>query len=251
MSLWSFRVPSANLAALVLGAALLLGAGPTGAIWVTTLPSGADVWLDGAYVGRSPLVVDALAAGEHKLTLTMTGWTPQDVTASVLPAQTVTTAVVLARGSGRAGGSGTVALVGARPATVTVDGEAVAVAKDGTLALAAGTHELAFAAPSGRTVKTVTVYPQMRTELLVTTESTPRSAVIAPVDDYLPAGAYRIDGTQLVVRYGGHDVVARIGATRYEIDRRDTSYDAAPTMINGRLYLPVDLLLLLNPTAKK
>src|SRR5580698_8129723 len=52
MGSWSFRAPSANLAALVLAAVVLLGAGPTGALFVTSLPSGADVWLDGTYVGR-------------------------------------------------------------------------------------------------------------------------------------------------------------------------------------------------------
>lgn len=241
-------MPAANLAVLLIGGVLLLGVGPTGALWITTLPTGADVWLDGAYVGRSPVVVDALAAGEHKMTLTLTGWEPQDVSASVVAGQTSTTAVVLMRDSVRPlGRTGTLALAGQRPESVAVDGLPATWAKDGTLSLTAGTHELAFVDSQGKTTETVTVYPEMRTEIVLTSETPARSPVIAPADDYLPAGSFRIDGSQLLVHYGGHDVVARVGSTDYRIDNHSAAYDSAPTIINGRLYLPLELLTLLNP----
>jgi hypothetical protein len=248
MGSWSFRVPPANLAALVLGALLFLaGAGPTGTLWITTLPAGADVWLDGIYVGRSPLVVDALAAGDHKLTLTRTGWTPQDISASVTPGQTLTTAVVLRREAPLPSGSGTLAIHGLHPASVIVDGASMLLPKDGVLAVTAGTHELAFAGAQGRVTRSVTVYPQTRTDVILSNEGETRSAVIAPADDYLPAGSFRVDGTQITARFGGHDVSARLGTTEVRVDGKVTSYDAAPTVINGRLYLPIDLLVLLNP----
>ncbi len=220
----------------------LLAAAPTGALWITTLPSGADVWLDGTYLGRSPLLVDALTAGEHKLTLTRTGWTPQDLAANVGAGTTVTTAVVLRREPAAAAGSGTIALHGLRPATVTLDGVPVAVPKDGLLPAAAGAHELAFVAAAGKVTRSVTVYPQTRTDVILAAEGESRSAVIAPADEYLPAGSFRIEGNQIVARAGGHEVQARLGATEVRVDGRMTSYDAAPTLINGRLYLPIDLL---------
>lgn len=240
----------ANLAAPVIFLVCLLGAASTGALWVTTLPSGADVWIDGTYVGRSPLVVDALTAGEHKLTLTRTGWNTLDVSATVMTAQTTTTAVLLTRGSTRPpGGTGTIAIHGLRPAMLVIDGETTSVPKDGTIAVAAGTHELTLAGSQGRTTRSVTVYPQTRTDVVISSDVEPRSAVIAAAEDYLPVGAVHLEGTRVTVRFGGHDVVARIGATEYRVDRKETSYDAAPTLINGRLYLPIDLLLLLNPNS--
>ncbi|MDP9106421.1 MAG: PEGA domain-containing protein, partial [Candidatus Eremiobacteraeota bacterium] len=67
---------------------LLLAAVPTGSLYVTTLPTGADVWIDGTYVGRSPLVLGALAAGHHTVGLTKTGWDPLQLDVSVVAAQT-------------------------------------------------------------------------------------------------------------------------------------------------------------------
>jgi len=234
-------------------ALFLLAAAPTGALWITTLPDGADVWLDGMYVGRSPLLIDALSTGAHKLTLTRTGWTPQDLAATVAAGQTVTTAVVLRHETPLMAGGGTIAVHGLHPAAVTVDGVSMPLPKDGVLAVPAGSHELAFVAAQGRVTRSVTVYPQTRTDVILSPdEGEVRSAVIAPADDYLPAGSYRVDGAQITARFGGHEVVARLGTTEVRVDGRVTSYDAAPTVINGRLYLPIDLLVLLNPsTAKK
>ena len=57
------------------------------------------------------------------------------------------------------------------------------------------------------------MYPQTRTDVVLGADAAPRSIVIAPADDYLPASAFHFDGTRLVVHYGGHDVVARLGST--------------------------------------
>ena len=63
MRRWSFRGKAANLAAL--GSVLaLLGVAPTGGVYVTTLPAGADVWVDGTYLGHSPIVLAAVGAGD-------------------------------------------------------------------------------------------------------------------------------------------------------------------------------------------
>ena len=162
----------------------------------------------------------------------------------------MTTAVVLSRGTVKVpGAGGTLVLHGNHPPTVTIDGEAVSIPKDGTLLLAAGAHELAFPGPAGRTTRTVTVYPLTRTDVVLTNDAEPRSAVIAPATDYLPAGSYHFEGPAIVVHYGGHDVVARLGASDYRVDGRAAAYDSVPTMINGRLYLPIELLSFLNPNS--
>jgi hypothetical protein len=252
MGCWSFRAPSANLAALAFAAVALLGAAPTGAIFVTTLPSGADVWLDGTYVGRSPVVVDALAVGPHHLTLTRTGWTPEDLAVAIATAQTQTTSVVLVRDGKLNESAGTIAIhATGGTGAVTIDGQPVTVAKDGTVAVSAGTHDLTIDAPQGKQTRTVTVYPQTRTDVVLSADTVVRSVVIAPADDYLPVGAVRLDGTRLVVHYGGHDVVAHLGTTAYTIDSHAASYDAPPTVIRNRIYLPLELLTMLTLKDKK
>jgi hypothetical protein len=252
MGSWSFRAPSANLAVLAFAAVALLGAAPTGAIFVTTLPSGADVWLDGSYVGHAPVVVDALAVGAHHLTLTRTGWTPEDLAIDIAPAQTQTTSVVLVRDGKTAEASGTIAIHATdRVAGVTIDGQPAVVAKDGTIAASAGTHDLTIAVPQGKQTRTVTVYPLTRTDVVLGTDTVVRSLVIAPADDYLPVTAFRLEGTRLVLRYGGHEVIAHLGATSYTIDSHPASYDAPPTVIRNRIYLPLELLTMLTLHDKK
>lgn len=254
MGSWSFRALAANLAVTAFGAVALLGAAPTGATFITTLPSGADVWLDGTYMGHTPVLVDALTVGAHHLTLTRTGWTAEDLAIAIAPAQTQTTSVVLVRDGTTSEGSGSIALLSAspdRPEGVTIDGQPAVPAKDGSFAVAAGTHDVTIAGAQGKQTRTVTVYPQTRTEVVLGADAAPRSIVIAPADDYLPASAFHLEGTRLVVRYGGHEVIAHIGTTSYTIDRHAASYDAPPTLIRNRVYLPLELLTMLTLRDKK
>jgi hypothetical protein len=252
MGSWSFRASSANLAAFAFAAVVLLGAAPTGAIFVTSLPSGADVWLDGTYVGHSPVLVDAMAVGAHHLTLTRTGWTPEDLAVAIAPSQTQTTSVVLVRDGKTAEVAGTIAIhttdhLGA----LTIDGAPVTLGKDGTIGVSAGTHDVTIASPQGKQTRTVTVYPQTRTDVVLGADTAPRSIVIAPADDYLPASAVHFDGARLVVHYGGHDVIAHLGTTAYTIDKHQASYDSPPTVIKNRIYLPLELLTMLTQNDKK
>jgi hypothetical protein len=249
MGRWSFRAVAANLAGLLLGTLGLLGAEPSGGLYLTTLPSAVDVWLDGRYVGRSPLLVDGLTVGEHRMTLTRTGWTPSEGTVNVEPSRTVTDSVVLTRAADvvAAAGTGTIAILGSgRVVTVTLDGAPAKLGKEGTIVASAGTHDLTLTGQHGKMARSVTVYPQMRTDVVFRDEGEQRSIVIAPADDYLPPSAYRFTGERLAVRYRGHDVLARLGTNAYTVDGRPVSYDAAPTLIGNRLYLPLELLTLLT-----
>lgn len=236
-----------------MGAAFFLSAAvPTGALYVTTLPTGADVWVDGTYVGRAPVVLDALAIGRHTLSLTKTGWQSQELDVSVVAGNTALSSVPLARASRAArGGSGYIALRGIPVREVSIDGEPVKADKDGLYPSAAGAHELVVHAASGRFTRTVTVYSEMRTDVVLREEEPSRSSVVAPALDYLPASAVKVDGARLVLRYGGRDVVGKFGSTMFRLDGRSTDFDAAPTMIGGRLYLPLELLTQLTAQPKK
>jgi hypothetical protein len=87
----------------------------------------------------------------------------------------------------------------------------------------------------------------VRTDVVIQPDAdTTRPSVIAPADDYFPASAIRIDGERVVIKYGGHTAVGRLGSTTYRVDGRSVEYDSAPTLIGSRLYLPIALLTALG-----
>ncbi|HEV3089286.1 MAG TPA: PEGA domain-containing protein [Candidatus Elarobacter sp.] len=234
--------------AVVAACVLLLAAVPTGSLYVTTLPSAADVWIDGTYVGRSPLVLDALTAGHHTVGLTKTGWTPLQLDVGVVAGQTTTSSTRLEQvRAGVRPPAGSIGLHGIAPDVTFLDGLPVAPSKDGTIPASAGTHELTVRTPRGKITRSVTVWPQTRTDVVLQTDiDPPRPSVVAPAEDYVPKSAIRIDGAKIVIRYGGHEVVGRIGVSTYRVDGRNQEYGEAPTMIGPRLYLPLDLLTTLS-----
>jgi hypothetical protein len=234
--------------AAVVACVLLLAAVPTGSLYVTTLPTGADVWIDGTYVGRSPLVLGALVPGRHTLGLTKTGWDPLQLDVSVLGGQTTLSSTRLERVQSGSSHplSGWIALHGVVRAAY-VDGQPAVPAKDGTIAVAAGTHELTTRTPRGRITRSVTVWPGTRTDVVLQADAeVTRPSVVAPAEDYLPRSAIQLVGEKVVLRYGGHEVVGHIGSTSYRVDGKIVDYGEAPTMIGSRLYLPLDLLTTLS-----
>jgi hypothetical protein len=234
--------------AAVAACVIFLAAVATGSLYVTTLPSGADVWIDGTYVGRSPLVLGGLAVGRHTVGLTKNGYDPVQLDVSVVASETTLTSMKLdrARSAGRPA-AGSIAIHGIVPDSTYLDGVLAVPSSDGTIPAAAGTHELSVRTPRGRLTRAVRVWPQTRTDVVLLPEiEAPRPSVVAPAEDYVPRSAIRIDGDKVVVRYGGHDVVGRLGATTYRVDGKAVDYGEAPTMIGSRLYLPLDLLTMLS-----
>ncbi|HEY0613614.1 MAG TPA: PEGA domain-containing protein [Candidatus Elarobacter sp.] len=226
---------------------ILLAAVPTGSLYVTTLPSGVDVWIDGTYVGRTPLVLSALAAGHHTVGLAKTAWSPLQLDVSVVAGQTTLSSTKLetARAGFRLPGS--IAVHGLVPEATFVDGIPASPSKDGTIPVPAGTHEVAFRTSHGRLTRTVTVWPQTRTDVVLLADvEQPRPSVVAPAEDYVPRNAIKFDGEKVVIRTGRHEVIGRLGVTVYRVDGRSVDYGEAPTMIGPRLYLPLDLLTMLS-----
>jgi hypothetical protein len=224
---------------------LLLAAVPTGALYVTTLPSGADVWLDGSYIGQSPVILDALATGRHTVSLSRTGWTSQEVDVSVVVGTTALSSVALTRVGTHAvrAGDGSFIVKGMAPRSLLLDGSALAPDRTGTYTVPSGTHEIVAQTTAGRMTRTITVYPDMCTDVVLRDDDiAPHSAVVAPASDYLPAGAVKIDGMRVTIRYERHQVVATVGMSGYHVDGRSVNFDAAPTLIGPALYLPLELL---------
>lgn len=229
---------------------VFLGAVPTGSLYVTTLPSSADVWIDGIYVGRTPLVVDALGAGHHTIGIAKAGWSPQQLDVSIVGSQTTFSSIRLPQAKlGGAPAPGSIVLHGTRAEAVFVDGMPVKPGKDGAFVVASGSHEVAVRTARGKITRLVQVWPQTRTDVIVQADAEPvRPSIVAPADDYLPAGAIHIDGERIVIRYNGHEAVGRIGSASYRIDGRWQDYDAAPALIGTRLYLPIGVLTAIGGT---
>jgi hypothetical protein len=234
--------------ATVAACVLLLAAVPTGSLYVTTLPTAADVWIDGTYVGRSPLIVDALGAGHHAVGVTKTGWRPLQLDVSIVAGQTALSSMRLEQErTGLRPPPGSISVHGVVATQTFIDGVPAAASKDGTFAASAGTHELAVRTSRGRITRQVTVWPQTRTDVVLQADiEPPRPSVVAPAEDYVPKSAIQVEGEKVVVRYGGHEVVAHLGITTYRIDGKFSDYGEAPTMIGSRLYLPLDLLTMLS-----
>lgn len=146
---------------------------PTGSVYVTTLPAGADVWLDGSYIGHSPKLIDGLLLGRHALTVAKTGWVGRDLAVTIAdPSAPVMASVVLDKSDAFAvPGTGSLVLHGSGPLppSILVDGAPVALTK-GTCTLPVGPHTVAIATPRGRMTRRVTIYADMTTEIIVRDE---------------------------------------------------------------------------------
>jgi len=230
---------------------------PVGAVYVTTLPAGADIWIDGTYVGRAPVLVDALAPGHHALTITRTGWQQQEVDVSVPSGGVAMSSTRLMAGPRAFAGTppGSVIVREAPPgAALTIDDVALTAPPGRPVPLPAGPHRISVRTPKGPVTRTFTVLPDTATELVLHAEPSnveARSAVLAPADDYVGSDAYTIEGMKIVVRASGHVVVARFGESSVRFDGVTAAYDVAPTTIGGKLYLPLALLEKLSDDMSK
>ena len=233
---------------LAAGLFALLAAASTGSVYVTTLPTGADVWLDGTYVGHSPLVLDAVGAGHHTVGLTMTGWSPRQDDVSVDGGQMTFASTRLDRLAGVRAPAGSLAVHGERVTALVIDGARIAPGKDGAVALPAGSHVLAARVAGVRVTRNVGIWPGTRTDVVLSGDGAEQPAaaekpgVVAPAENYVPASAIRVDGERIAITFNGHQLEAHTGSSAYRIDGRTVDADAAPTMIGTRLYLPMTVL---------
>ena len=229
-----------------------------GAVYVTTLPAGADVWIDGTYVGRAPVLVDALVPGHHALTVTRTGWQAQEVDVSVPSGGIAMSSTRLMAGPLAFAGTppGSVIVRDPPPgATLALDGAPFGAPAGRSVALPAGPHRISITTPKGRTTRSFVVLPGTSTDLVLRNgpvgPEAARSAVLAPADDYVGADAYVVEGQKIVMRTSGHVVIAHFGDPAIRYDGVTAAYDAAPTTIGGKLYMPLALLEKLSDDMSK
>jgi hypothetical protein len=219
----------------------------SGAIYVSTLPTGADAWVDGAYVGRTPVLVDALAPGKHTITAAKTGWenrTGEVMVDAKLPFQFVD--FQLERGARAARGFGKLALRSqVQIGELTVDGAEAKLGPGGTLDLTQGPHEIAIKTPRGKIVRRVAIYTDTVTNVVLRpgTDEDDRTSVIAPAARYLPPADLNVEGRRLTIRHNGHFVTGTVGELSMRVDGSSTTFDSAPTFIDGKLYLPLELFV--------
>jgi hypothetical protein len=223
-------------------------ADPTGgAIYLTTLPSGADTWVDGAYVGHSPVLVDALGLGKHTITAAKSGWESRELHVTVRdqdPLQFID--MQLERDPSTPAQSGTLALHAGLPIrSLTVDGTSVKLSSTGKVDMAPGPHTIAVETQGGRFERQIDIYPDTTTNVIVRIggESANRAIVVAPVTNYLPVADVVVDGKRIAIRHNGHTVSGVLGDATMRIDGAATTFDTPPAMIGGKLFLPLDVFV--------
>jgi len=241
---------AAFVAFVALSCAAARAAAPFGALFVTSLPSAADVWVDGSYIGRTPLLIDGLRAGKHSVTVTKAGWKVSELDQEVNAGATAGLTVQLQPGTHDLGGEGAIALHGLRAAaTVSVDGQSEPLL--GLYRVSAGVHHISVRTSGTRYDRTVAVYPSQTTHVLFRPAAADEhSAVVAPASAYLPPSAYKVAGTRLVIKWSGHVVVGHLGDAKFFVDHRDVTYDAPAGLVRGKLFLPLDLILMLTGKVK-
>jgi hypothetical protein len=87
----------------VLAVALLPQPEPTGSLAVSTEPAGATVVVDGEPRGQTPITVDALSPGEHRLEVSLDGYDPADRITTVVGGERADVAIALTPGTPRPG----------------------------------------------------------------------------------------------------------------------------------------------------
>jgi hypothetical protein len=222
---------------------------PFGGLYITSLPTGADVWIDGSYIGRTPVLIDGLRVGKHTVTVTKAGWKVEEFDEEVAEGVTTPSTIQLTWAKPIAA-HGTLALHGLdAQAKVSIDHDRWLPLQP-RLELPSGLHHISVRESQTGFERDVRIYPDQTTHVLFTAPVETHSAMVAPLADYMPASAAKVRDGRLVVRWGGHTVVGRLGDGKFLVDGRDVVYDAPAGMVSGRLYLPLELLLSITGKTK-
>ena len=220
---------------------------PTGTIYLTTLPSGADTWVDGAYVGRSPVLIDALSIGKHTITTAKTGWLNHEQRVTITerqPFQFVD--VPLDRDANASNQSGTLSVHATDSVkSLSVDGTSARLSAGGRVDLAPGDHTIVVETARRKFLRHVVIYPDTTTNVVLRSSGSvagdDRTVVVAPTSNYLSASDVSLDGKRITIRHNGHLVNGTLGDSTMTIDGDPMTFDAAPALIGGKLILPLDL----------
>lgn len=223
-----------------IAALALAGAVRFGGLYVASLPAHADVWVDGRYVGRTPVFLDGLRDGSHAVTITKVGWRAVSIDPVVAGGTTVARTVRLDPVTVQ--GTGEIRIQGVSDtARVCIDQRPCGPYAPQYQA-ETGEHRLVVRDGAYKYVRSVAVYPGTATDVLLDVPPSPHLAVVAPVLDYLPASAASVRNGAIVLRWSGHVVKGRLGDSRFVLDGKTVDYNAPAGIVAGRLYLPLDLI---------
>lgn len=229
---------------------------PHGGAYVTTLPLGAAVWVDGTYFGSTPLYAE-LPPGHHGIAITSRGWAPLSADFDVAVGRTAALSFLLQPASASKGTSAASPDAGG---SLTVRGGTAGVAisidavRSGELplerrSLATGHHIVIVGNDRRhRLMRDVVIYPNTVTVLPLNLAA-PQSGsgrsgmdVLAPLKWYVPAADVSTSGQQLIIHTRGVELSCEIGSHTYVLNGRAQYTDVTPAMLGGKVYLPLSLL---------
>src|SRR5437868_1290340 len=144
---------------------------PHGGAFITSLPGTASAWLDGTYVGPTPVYVDDLLPGRHSVTLSSAGWQPQSTSFDVSVGRVTPVSIVMQRVASQATkinkGQGILTIAGGPAgARVYVDGVSIGALPVDPRPVGAGYHIVTLERLGRNAVKStriVNVFPNVTT----------------------------------------------------------------------------------------
>ncbi len=224
-----------------------------GGAFVTTLPEGAEVWVDGRYAGRSPAFIDLLSPGKHTFTVARTGWQAQNASTDIENGHITMIALALERATNAPApaskGEGALFVRGSPAgASVFVDGSKVGTLPIATAArIKAGYHIVSIVPKVGdHLLRAVQVFPDTTTVIAVDLSASGSGSeadeILAPAASYVPPEAIAQSGGQITIRYHSVEVKCTIGSRVYTYNGQVETLAIPPALVAGKLYMPQSLL---------
>jgi PEGA domain/Copper amine oxidase N-terminal domain len=225
---------------------------PHGGAYLTSLPANASAWLDGVYIGSTPVYIDDLLPGHHSVTLSASGWQPQTVNFDVSIGRIEPVSVVMARNAGdnSSKGEGAIAVAGAPAGShVYLDGSPLGTTPIVPHPTGAGYHIVTLQPPdpkAARSMRVVDVFPGATTTISF---APPSVESIAPEDDVLesvqavvPDAAIAMAGNDVIIHFRGVEVECTIGSRAFTFNGKQETMSISPVLVGGKVYLPRSLL---------
>lgn len=222
---------------------------------MTSLPGTASAWLDGLFVGPTPVYVDDLLPGRHSVTLSCAGWQPQTTSFDVSVGRITPVSIVMARvplpqRGQQAKGQGTFAVAGGPVgAKVYIDGNAMGTMPVDPRQVEAGYHIVTLEPPGKNPIKLtriVNVYPNATTAItfadMTTAAAAPPDDILEPVDTVVPSNGVVIAGNDVTIHYRSIEIQCAIGSRTYTFNGRAGTLAISPALVGGKVYLPLSLL---------
>jgi PEGA domain-containing protein/copper amine oxidase-like protein len=225
---------------------------PHGGAYLTSLPANASAWLDGVYVGSTPVYVDDVLPGHHTVTLSASGWQPQTAQFDVAVGRIEPVSIVMQRnpGDNTSKGQGALAVAGAPAGShVFLDGAPLDTPSM-PHPTGAGYHIVTLQPPDSKTsrsMRIVDVFPGATTTISFAppsnTSVVPEDDVLEPVDAAVPGAAIAMAGSDVIIHFKGVEVECTIGSRAYTFNGKQATMSISPALVGGKVYLPRSLLV--------